>query len=363
MDIYSRQGRFDAALESISKKRKLGEHKFKLGRLNKLLFSRLREPGIKEGSLLLNSNIAIVTAANDKFLTCALSLLLSLKTRRHVSSVIVFNLGLSPENIKLLEDAGENVTIASDLAPCRESQQEYINHYRFKIEAAAFAPIYDLKASYFLWIDSCSLVVNELDGIIQLIEKSGYFACQPDERLAGIRMINHVPQCFGRSILDIFSSPHILARQLVLFGVHGYSLHSPYFLNVIYEALLLSMLLPESVEGEKFATHASDELKAEIEGSGDFIETISFLNEKKIYIRSPRWMGARHDLFLYSFLFYRENFSPLPQYGWIEDHDTKGLSLKNKDVSEITRNGCERFERSMLWSGKTPIVLHRGRFC
>ena len=74
-------------------------------------------------------------------------------------------------------------------------------------------------------------------------------------------------------------------------------------------------------------------------------------------------MGARHALFLYSFLFCRENFCPLPQYGWIEDHDTKGLFLKNKDVSEIARNGCERLERSMLWPGKTPIVLHRGRFC
>ena len=363
--LYGQSARFHSALETISKQYRFdNEHSANLEHLNNALLTRFRCLDSQEAVTSYCGNaISIVTAANDKYLNCALLLLESLRSIQHVSSVIIFDIGLSIDSIKSLEDSGINVTIARDLTSSREWRQSYIKHYRFKIEAAVFAPVYDAKSAYFLWIDSCCIVVNELDRVIDQIRQAGYFVCQPDERLAGVRMINHVPESFGLPILNSLASARILARQLVLYAVHGYSLHSQYYLNVIYEAFLLSMLVPASVEGEKFATLASEASRVRIENSHSFRESISFLDERKIYIRSRRWLGARHDLFLYSYLFYQENLCPLSQYGWIEDHDTEGLSQKNSEVNVIERQRRRDFERSMLWSHETAIVLHRGRFC
>jgi len=356
-----KQALFAQALDIISNAKAFSSSKRnKLESLNKSLADRASFPD--ERVLNASQQVSIVTAANEKFINCAQGLLRSLQNQRGISSIIVFDIGLTQESIASLESLGDKIIISRDLAPCPEWNEEYINYYRFKIEAAAFAPLYDSQTNHFLWLDACSLVVNQLDEVIEHIRRHGHFACQPDERLPGVRMINHVPQRFGNPDLRFLNLNHILARQLIHFGVHGYTFSSDYYENVIYEALLTSMLSPSSVEGEKFPDRVSTEARARIEQCEEFKKVIRFLDERKVWIRSPTWNGARHDLFLFSFLFYRSGYKPLPQYGLMEDHDTKGLS-KTNSLASIIPQSTSAFDRSMLWSEKTPIILHRGRFC
>ncbi len=365
MNIISgaaKQALFSRALDFICGTRKnfKDSERNKLEILNRLLADR--ENYLDESVINSANQVSVVTAANERFYNCAHALLRSLQGIQRISSVIVFDIGLSPESVASLKRLGENIFVVGDLTPCPEWKENYINNYRFKIEAAAFAPIYDSRTNNFLWLDACSLVVNQLDLIIDHIKMFGYFACQPDERLPGVRMINHVPREFGSPDLEFLNSSHILARQIILFGVHGYSFSSSYYENVVYEALLMSMLSPGSVEGEKFPDRDGSVVRDRIEQCEDFKKVIAFLNERKIWLRSPRWNGSRHDLFLLSFLFYKSKYKPLPQYGLIEDHDTEGLSMKNSLADIIPRSDIN-LERSMLWSEDTPIVLHRGRFC
>ena len=119
------------------------------------------------------SETKIITAASEKYASSLFALIGSLNCNYPSHPpVVVYDIGLEEKSLAFLKYAGIEVRSVPPFC------EHWRRHYTWKIWC-----INDIQTENVIWIDAGLCVLNNLDDIIQEIDKNGYFLVKSDQLL------------------------------------------------------------------------------------------------------------------------------------------------------------------------------------